>query len=202
MVIALADGGFLDLGRLPLGIARSFLRVAIVPPSCIGTPNVKVALAPPLKPLYTEGSQKESKVMSRLSHRESIGVKIRLAPSLLAKLEAAAKAKKEGQSTNAEIAQRLGKSFAEEEAFGGPEGRQMLYFLATAFMAAGERAAGNRKISQWIKDPECYIAGAFAVLEALLIYLPRNVPLETIKSHADSMARRVITQRLGRGVAS
>jgi hypothetical protein len=128
-----------------------------------------------------------------------VGVKIRLATSLVAKLEAAAKA--HDNSFNAEAAKRLGKSFAEEEAFGGEDGRRVLYFLTSAFVLAGSSAAAGREINQWIKEPKAYTAAMFAVLEALMTAQP-NVSVETCEMQIASMRGRIKTRLLGMGITS
>ena len=132
--------------------------------------------------------------MSRTRKPDVVGVKVRLAASLVAQLEAAAK--KHGDLFNAEAAKRLGKSFAEEEAFGGEDGRRVLYFLTSAFVLAGQAAAGNRETSRWMSDPKAYAAGMFGVLEALMIAQP-GVSLETCNLQLASMKGRIATRLLG-----
>jgi hypothetical protein len=126
---------------------------------------------------------------------ENIGVKIQLAVSLLDQLKAAAK--RHGNSFNAEAANRLSKSFAEEEAFGGEDGRRLLYLVTAAFVLAGKAAAGNREISQWITNPKAYAAGMFGVLEALLIAQP-GVSFETCNSQIESIRGRIATRLLAK----
>jgi hypothetical protein len=136
--------------------------------------------------------------MARPKKPDIAGVKIRLATSLVAQLETAAK--KHGNSFNAEAAKRLGKSFAEEEAFGGKPGRDLLYFLTSAFVLAGNSAAGGRGINQWIKEPKAYARAMFGVLEALLIAQP-GVSLETCMMQIESMKGRIATRLLGKELA-
>jgi hypothetical protein len=137
--------------------------------------------------------------MPRPKSKDVVGVKIRLAAPLLAQLVAAAK--KSGNSFNAEAASRLGKSFAEEEALGGEVGRRMLYFITSAFVLAGGRAAGDRKISLWINDPKAYAAAMFGTFEALMIAQPGVTP-ETCNMQIESLKGRIATRLLGKGIVS
>src|SRR5262249_17379049 len=109
--------------------------------------------------------------MARPKKKDIVGVKIRLATSLVDQLEAAAK--KRGTSFNLEAATRIGKSFAEEAQFGGEDGRWLLYFITTAFILAGNREAGKREISEWIKEPKAYVAAMFGALEAMMVAQPK-----------------------------
>jgi hypothetical protein len=137
--------------------------------------------------------------MARPKKPDVVGVKIRLAASLVAQLEAAAK--KHGDSFNAEAAKRLGRSFAEEDAFSGEAGRQVLYFLTSAFVLAGNAAADSREISQWITQPKPYAAAMFAVLEALMTAQP-GVSLTTCMMQLESMKGRIATRLLGKEITS
>jgi hypothetical protein len=137
--------------------------------------------------------------MARPKNKDVVAIKIRVAASLLAQLEVAAK--KHGNSFNAEAAKRLGKSFAEEEVFGGEDGRRVLYFLTSAFVLAGKAAAGNRETSKWMSDPKAYAAAMFGVLEALMIAQP-GVSLETCVLQLESMKGRIATRLLGKEMVS
>jgi hypothetical protein len=145
-------------------------------------------LVPPFKNLYTGRDQKGEKVMPRPRKPGVVAVKIRLAQSLVDKLEAAAK--QHGDSFNAEAAKRLGKSFAEEEAFGGEKGRGLLYLMASAFVTAGERAAGGRKLSSWIKEPEPYAAAMSGVIYALIMGQP-DATLHKCLAQLDGVKGRI-----------
>jgi hypothetical protein len=134
--------------------------------------------------------------MSRTRKPEVVGVKIRLATELVSRLETAAKKRK--VSFNHEAASRLGKSFAEEDAFGGEEGRRLLYFIASAFLLGGRGASGGREISQWINEPKAYAAAMFGVLEALMVAQP-GVSLETCELQIKSLRGRIATRLLAQG---
>jgi hypothetical protein len=121
--------------------------------------------------------------MPRPKKKGVIGIKIRLAAELISKLEAAAG--KSGHSFNAEAAIRLGRSFAEEQTFGGEAGRRLMYFLATAFVHAGGNYHRNQlspkqkpppgegpNVSLWIDDPEAYQAGMMNVIEQMMFHQP------------------------------
>jgi hypothetical protein len=126
--------------------------------------------------------------MPRPRKPDVVAIKIRIAASLVDKLEAAAK--QHGNSFNAEAAKRLGKSFAEEEAYGGEKGRELLYLMASSFVVAGDRAAGGRKLSSWIKEPGPYAAAMSGVLYALIMGQP-DATLETCLKQLASVKGRI-----------
>jgi len=134
--------------------------------------------------------------MPRPRKKGVVGIKIRLATDLISQLEAAAK--KHKISFNHEATRRLGLSFGEEKAFGGEEGRRLLYFIATAFVLGGNRAAQGRKLSAWIKDPDAYTAAMFALLHALMIGQP-GATLERCLLQVESLKGRVATHFSNKG---
>lgn len=134
--------------------------------------------------------------MSRTRKPDVVGIKIRLGTELVSRLEAAAKKRKPEISFNHECAARLGKSFAEEDAFGGEDGRQIMYFLTSAFILAGNAAAKGRNVSQWKADPKAYVAAMAGVLEAMLSNQPPGVSITAINTQLESIKGRVATRRL------
>jgi hypothetical protein len=131
--------------------------------------------------------------MPRPRKKDVVGIKIRLAASLVAQLEAAAK-KTPGRSFNAECAMRLGRSFGEEKAFGGELGRRLMFFIANGFVIAGENyhaqqlkapPPSNPKVSAWIKDPHTYAAAVMGAVDAMLVGQPdstREICMLRLKS--------------------
>ncbi len=108
--------------------------------------------------------------MARKEH-ELRPIMTRLPEGLRRRLAGAAK--KTGQSMNSEITSRLEKSFSEEDIFGGFEGRQAALLMATAFLMAGNRAAGpGVKVSSWINDAEIFNAATLGVIETLRVHQP------------------------------
>jgi hypothetical protein len=97
---------------------------------------------------------------------------------------------------------RLGKSFSEEAAFGGEDGRQIMFFLTSAFILAGNAAAKNRNVSQWKADPKAYAAAMVGVLEAMLSNQPPGVSIATINTQLESIKGRIATRLLGKGLMS
>jgi hypothetical protein len=125
---------------------------------------------------------------------DNVGVKLRLATSLVAKLEASAK--RSGVSFNHEAVQRIAKSYAEENAFGGEEGRRVIYAIATAFIMTGTRAAGGRKPSAWLADAKVCDRALLAVVDALLTLHP-GISSETLliaESIKSRIASRLVNQ--------
>jgi hypothetical protein len=143
--------------------------------------------------------------MARPKKPGVVGVKIRLAASLVAQLEAAAK-KTPGRSFNAECAMRLGRSFGEEEAFGGEAGRRLIHFLAAAFVFAGERYYCDRinpkhktppgetlDASLWIDEPEAYDAAMMSVTEQLMLHRQPGVTPEKVRLQLMSLKMTAAT---------
>jgi hypothetical protein len=141
------------------------------------------ALVPPFSLRYMGRDQRGETVMPRPKKKGVVGIKIRLATELVSELEAAAK--KRGHSFNAEAAIRLGKSFGEEEAFGGEAGRRWMHFITDTFVFAGERYYRDRiskepadkarksDVSLWIENPEVYAAAMMSVIQTLMLQQPK-----------------------------
>jgi hypothetical protein len=127
--------------------------------------------------------------MPRRKETETVQVGLRVKEPLRAALEQAAEQR--GVSMNAEIVRRLERSFTEEEGFGGAEIRRLAYLMTTAFTRAGRlRAAGK---PDWIDDPDCYRAGMFGVVDALLIGLPDATP-EEVAIEIESLKGKLLTR--------
>lgn len=150
----------------------------------------QVPLVVPFPNRYTRGDISEGEVMSPRKAKEIVQAKIRIAADLQSQLEAAAK--KHKISYNAEAAERLAKSLAEEAMVGGEEARRRLHSITNAFMFAGTNAAGGRKLSSWINEPKAYSAAMFSVIEALMIGQP-EVTLEKCHLQIESRRGRIAT---------
>jgi hypothetical protein len=120
-----------------------------------------------------------------------VQLNVRVASELRDKLTK--EAKKNGVSINVQAAQMLGRAFEEREALGGEVGREMLLFLADAFVRAGNRAAKDRKISEWINEPDAYEAAMFNVVDALMIRQP-GITLEKLLMKTESLKGRFSTK--------
>jgi hypothetical protein len=110
-------------------------------------------------------------------------------------------AKDSGASINVQAAKMLGRSFLEEKMFDGKVGREMAYFLADAFVRAGKAAAPDRKISQWINDPDVYVQAMFNVFEALMVRQP-GITLKTCRMQIESLRGRIETKFLNRPITT
>jgi Arc-like DNA binding domain len=120
-------------------------------------------------------------------------VKTRLREPLRAKLERAARHR--GVSMNAEICDRLERSFQREEEFGGLEGRGRAHLALSAFNTAGARWARERGVSgAWENDPECYLVAALAAAHSLMIGAPEGLDMRLLSLHVASFK----AQQLGR----
>jgi hypothetical protein len=108
--------------------------------------------------------------MSQRSQSAYAHLKVRMKEPLRAVLEQAARER--GVSMNAEIVARLERSFEEEERFGGSAMSPIVSMLAGAFKRGGELGKHARQhpewtTSEWLADPICYRAAAYAVADAL-----------------------------------
>jgi hypothetical protein len=109
---------------------------------------------------------------------EKASFMIRAEPDLKRDLMAATK--HTGASLSEECAKRLRRSFAEELAFGGRAGRDMVYLMAGAFRSAGRERAARKSPDlvegdAWIRDADCYEAAMLAVLVQLAIAYPGSL---------------------------
>jgi Arc-like DNA binding domain len=82
------------------------------------------------------------------------------------------------RSMNAEISFRLEKSFSIDDAFGGPELRQIATLMAASFNYAGWVSSGGKAPGDWIKDPINYGSAIVGTVKALLIGLPNATPAD------------------------
>lgn len=107
--------------------------------------------------------------------RKRNNVTIRLRDDTKLALEARASAG--GYSLSEEMERRLERSFAEEEADGGPETQAIFDLMRGAFMRGGRLGSVARKHprwlpAKWINDPFCYEAAVSAAIEALILAQP------------------------------
>jgi hypothetical protein len=110
-------------------------------------------------------------------------------------------AKKNGVSINVQAAQMLGRAFGERDVLGGEIGREMLLYLAIAFVQAGKNAADGREISQWINEPDAYATAMFNTFEALMVRQP-GITLETCRMQIESLRGRIETKFLNRPITT
>lgn len=131
---------------------------------------------------------------------------VRIAAELRDSLNRAAK--QNGVSLNIETAKRLGGSFAEEKAFGGEAGRRLLFFIAAAFVFAGERfyrdhisprqktPPGELDVSLWIEEPEVHSAAMMNVIEQWMLHHQPGVTLEKCLLQVEDLKGRIATHFL------
>jgi hypothetical protein len=109
-------------------------------------------------------------------------VKTRLREPLRAKLERAARHR--GVSMNAEICDRLERSFQRDEEFGGLEGRVRAHLALSAFNTAGQQWARTKGLrGAWENDPECYLVAALEAARSLMIGAPEGLDLNIMARH-------------------
>jgi len=104
----------------------------------------------------------------RPGERVALGLKV--TAEIKQRLDEAARKSGRTQSQQAEL--MIERAFFEESALGGPEVRQLVDLMASAFAFAGQRGASGN--SNWVTDPPAYIAGIVGVLDALLLGLPNG----------------------------
>jgi hypothetical protein len=97
--------------------------------------------------------------------RVSLGLKV--TAEIKQRLDEQARKTGRTQSQQAEL--MIERAFAEEQAFGGPEMRSLVYLMASSFAIGGQRDAA---VKDWITNPLTYGNGVAAVLDALLIGFP------------------------------
>jgi hypothetical protein len=129
--------------------------------------------------------------------RKRNNVTIRMRDKLKSAVEQSAAA---GQrSISEEIETRLEKSLAAEAQFGGPEMLAIVNLMAGAFLRGGQLGARARQhpewsTAEWLADPFCYRAAAYAVADAL------NLPTPTSASTSDPAAlHELLTGMVARG---
>jgi hypothetical protein len=126
--------------------------------------------------------------MPRKPPPEGIQLNLRFDEKLRRQIERAAE--RNGRSMNAEIVGRLSGSLAIDDSLGGPELRRVSNLMTAAFNHAGQLAAGDKPVSDWINDPNLYLRAAFGAFEALLIGAPETTPDEIIM-HVESLKSRL-----------
>jgi hypothetical protein len=116
--------------------------------------------------------------MAKTRASKIVQLKARMREPLRARLEATAE--KRGVSLNAELVDRLERSFAKDDAFGGLTIANMARLMASAFLQAGQHAAHAKyphwRPAQWIHNSDCYDAAAKAVVRVLKSMRPINLP--------------------------
>ena len=102
-------------------------------------------------------------------------VGLRIREPLRAGLEHAAR--KRGVSLNPEMVERLARTLAEDETYGGQEIHTMARLMAAAFLQGGRVGAMQRQHpewgpAQWMSDPWCYATAVGTVLDTLEAHRP------------------------------
>jgi hypothetical protein len=105
-----------------------------------------------------------------------VQVLVRMRETLKLALEDAADRK--GVSTTAEIIDRLERSFADQERFGGPEMLAIVNLMVGSFMRGGQLAARASQHpewtpAEWMNDVFCYRAAVHSVIDALAAAGPK-----------------------------
>jgi hypothetical protein len=108
------------------------------------------------------------------------------------------KAKRHENSLNAECAKRLGEALAVEDMLGGEEARRRLQAMTDVFVAVGNRAAGDRKFSQWVTEPTAYSAAMFALIESVMLGQP-DCTFEKCRMQIESLRGRIATHFANKG---
>ena len=116
---------------------------------------------------------------TRAAAKAIVQLKARMREPLRARLEAAAK--RRGVSLNAELVDRVERSFAKDDAFGGLVIANMARLMAAAFLQGGQRTAHesnhpNWRPAQWVHNADCYDAAVKAVVRVLRSLRPWNLP--------------------------
>jgi Arc-like DNA binding dprotein len=112
--------------------------------------------------------------MAKRSKTAKADIKIRLTEALRSKIERSARSS--GISMNADMIERLDRSFKSEDEFGGPQWRQIGHMMVAAFILAGQREAESKQLTTpWIVDAECYLSAVLGVIDGLTIAAPRRV---------------------------
>jgi hypothetical protein len=113
--------------------------------------------------------------MARRKSTAVAQVGLRIREPLRAGLEGVAK--KRGVSLNTEMVERLARTLAEDETYGGPEIHTMARLMAAAFLQGGRVGAMQRQHpewgpAQWMSDPWCYATAVGTVLDTLEAHRP------------------------------
>jgi hypothetical protein len=96
---------------------------------------------------------------------------MRTTAALRAKLDAAKAAS--GRSLLQEVERRVERSFEQDELFGGPEGRRVVYEMGTAFLLAGQFSAGSDvPVREWLRDSAVCATALASAVDALARTLP------------------------------
>ena len=127
--------------------------------------------------------------------RKTVQLNVLVASELRDKLSK--EAKRNGVSLNAEAAQRLGKSFAEEKMLGGEKGRRRLQSITNVFVVAGTSAASGRELSLWIDEPTAYSLAMFALIESAMLGQP-DCTLDKCRMQIASLKGRIETHFLNK----
>lgn len=136
--------------------------------------------------------------MVRRRQTAKADLKIRLKEPMRARIERAAS--KRGVSMNAEMVDRLERSFGQDDSFGGPQWRQTAHLMLSAFAIAGQRRADSKRfVGDWMTDADCYLAAVCGVIEGLTIgahrgALDRDYVGAVIESLKGRLATRLVNK--------
>jgi len=124
-------------------------------------------------------------------------VGLRIREPLRAGLENAAR--KRGVSLNTEMVERLARTLAEDETYGGPEIHTMARLMAAAFLQGGRVGAMQRQHpgwgpAQWMRDPWCYATAVGTVLDTLEAHQPERGSAEGLPAGEQARPRDLYRQ--------
>jgi hypothetical protein len=106
-----------------------------------------------------------------------------------------------GRSLAQEVEHRLDRSFVDDGGFGSLELKRFAVLMAVAFDTAGSlHAPQGAQIQEWIRNPDCYRAAMFGVIEALLIGMPEATPDDVILQF-ESLKGRLMSRFLNQRTA-
>jgi hypothetical protein len=88
-----------------------------------------------------------------------------------ARLEATARAN--GRSLTEQVEHLIERSTEQEDLFGGPEGRRVVYEMGTAFLLGGQFSAGpDVPVKEWLRDTGACSSALASAVDALARTLP------------------------------
>lgn len=141
-------------------------------------------------------------------------VPLRIPEALRARIEKAAKAR--GVSMNAEIVERLARSFETEDRFGGPRAVELIETIAAVMKSTGEHAAFMADSSklynqgEWLDQPYGYDQARKAAITVLkkrkpkgAVVVPKPATIQVVGGDPKEVEKRVkwLYEHLGEGLA-
>jgi hypothetical protein len=136
--------------------------------------------------------------MAKRARAATVDVGLRIKEPMRARLERVAKMR--GMSMNAEIVDRLNRSFVEDDFLGGHDLRIAAALMTAAFNSAGSRAAQAKGIKDnWTRDADCYLSALSGMIDTMLNEnAPPDFDDEKKAALILSLQDRIMTRRLWR----